>query len=58
MTKSDVKKWQEKIENFSGITCAHLASLPKNATIDEMLEAKAMDRQWFKGFINDLDTYL
>lgn len=57
-TKKLINEWRKEVECRSTLVCMHLAQLPKNATLKEMQEAKRKDKQFFEGFINEIESIL
>jgi len=57
-TKKSINEWQKLVEHRSTLECLNLAQLSKNATLKEMQEAREKDKQFFEGFINEIESVL
>lgn len=57
-TKKSINEWRKEVECRSTLECLNLAQLPKNATLKEMQEARKKDKQFFEGFITDIQSIL
>lgn len=58
ITKKSINEWRKIVEHRSTLECLSLAELPKNATLKEMQKAMGKDRQFFYGFINEIENVL